>query len=264
MKASTENVLVTGAGSGIGRELAKLFLADGARVWAVGLVERELDELKRELTASGDRLVTLPRDLSAPDAAKRLIETCDAAGFEIDALVNNAGFATFGDFVDTDSGRLEAMIALNIVTLTNLCRIVGARMKARGSGGILNVGSIAGMVPAARFAAYGATKAYVNQFSFALRAELRPYGVNVTCLTPGATQSGFAQAAGIATFDRFSMLKLLFARRAASSPAHVARAGYRGFRNRHAQVLVGRGALTSGLVSHLLPLRILPALLRHL
>jgi NAD(P)-dependent dehydrogenase (short-subunit alcohol dehydrogenase family) len=66
MKASTENVLVTGAGSGIGRELAKLFVADGARVWAVGLVERELDELKRELAASGDRLVTLPRDLSAP------------------------------------------------------------------------------------------------------------------------------------------------------------------------------------------------------
>lgn len=258
-----EVVLVTGAGSGIGRELAKLFHADGAHVHAVSLLAHELASLTDELDPSGHRLSTRVEDLSTPDAAARLVASCERDGLVVDVLVNNAGFACFGEAVELDPARVSTMIALNVATLTELSMRFGRAMKARRSGSILNVGSIAGMVPAPRFAAYGATKSYVNAFSFALREELAPFGVNVTCLTPGPVATNFAKAAAIDTFDGRSLLKSFFAVGGASSPAEVARAGHAGLRAGRAHVLAGRGAWLSSITTRLVAQRHLPKILKH-
>jgi uncharacterized protein len=256
----TEHALITGAGSGLGREFVRLALQDGARVLAVSLLEEELDKLRADFSQFGDRLTTSAQDLATPDAAEGLVAWCDAEGFQIDTLFNNAGFAVFGDVVDADLERVESMIGLNILSLTKLSALVGARMKARGRGNILNVGSTAGMLAAQRFAIYGGSKAYVNMFTVALRAELAPSGVNVTLLTPGATATKFAHAAHIDTFGGKSMMKDLFAKGQASSAADVARAGYEGMRKGKAHVLVGKGAGFASLASRLVPLAAMPRL----
>jgi short-subunit dehydrogenase len=259
-----EMVIVTGAGSGIGKSFTRLFLADGAHVLAVSLVPDELDRLREEMAGVGGTLVTHVQDLSVPGAAEALLAHCDAQGWQIDTLVNNAGFATFGDVVETDLSRIETMLRLNVMTVTALSSLFGARMRTRGRGNILNVGSTAGMVPAVRFAAYGATKAYVNAFTVALREEMRPHGVAVTCLAPGPVQTKFAEAAEIDRFDGTSMLKKWFASGRGSTAEDVARAGYDGMRDGKAMVLAGTGSGLAALARHLVPQSLLPRLMKNM
>ncbi|MGE0385630.1 MAG: SDR family NAD(P)-dependent oxidoreductase [Gammaproteobacteria bacterium] len=256
-------VLITGAGSGIGRELARLFAADGALVVAASLEPDELEALRSELRSRGSDVVTIPIDLAQPGSAARLAAACDAQGLEIDTLVNNAGFACFQDVVDEDAGRIASMIALNVTTLTQLSALFGRRMKERRRGAILNVGSTAGMMPSTRMAAYCATKAYVNSFTYALAAELEPFGVTVTCLTPGATATNFARNGGIEAFQGRSILKSLFERGKAGSPVEVARAAIAGLRAGKRQVLVGKGALLASIASRLIRQSAIPGLIRN-
>lgn len=259
----TETAIVTGAGSGIGREFTRLFLEDGSRVLAVSLLESELDSLALEFSSHGDRLLTLTMDLSRHEAALELERHCDEQGLDIDILVNNAGFACFGDLCDLDLDRVTTMIELNAVSLSRMCLIFSKKMKHRGGGSILNVGSTAGMLPAARLSAYAGSKAYVNAFSFALREELAPYGINVTCLTPAAVASKFADSADIMSFQGKSMLKDTFKAGKASLPEDVARAGYDGLRRGKAQVLTGKKAWMVGILARLVPARHLPRLMRN-
>lgn len=258
-----EMILVTGAGSGIGLEFARLFLKSGAKVLAVSLLQDELDQLQAALDPEGERLKTLVMDLSVPNAAAILFEWCQKQLIIVDTLINNAGFACYGDTVDLDMKKLNNMLILNIVTLTELCRLFGEDMKQRRRGHILNVGSTAGMIPAPRLAAYGASKAYVNSFSYALRAELAPFSIKVTCLTPGTVQTKFAQSGDFLTFNGKSRLKGEYASGKASSPAEVAEAGYRGLIAGKAQVLVGRGARIASVASRLIAQRTLPNLLKN-
>lgn len=259
-----EHVLITGAGSGIGREFTKLFLKDGARVLAVSLLESELKQLQDDLDPKGLQLSTLQMDLSEAGAAERLYAHCKSNAIRVDILINNAGFACFGDVVDTSMAKMTSMIALNVVTLTQLSMLFGKDMRERRSGGILNVGSTAGMMPAVRFAGYGATKSYVNTFTYALAAELKPYGVKVTCLTPGATATKFAQSGDILSYQGKSLMKDMFAAGKAGSPVTVAAAGYRGLRAGKTHVLVGTGAFMAGLMSRLLPQHAIPQLLKNI
>ncbi len=134
------------------------------------------------------------------------------------------------------------MLELNVVNLTKLTHLFGKEMKSRRSGSILNVGSTAGMIPLARFAAYGASKSYINTFSFALRAEMAPYNVNVTCLIPTAVATNFAQTANIASFVGKSVLKDLFAQGKVSRTDKVAEAGYQALRQKKASIVTGNGA----------------------
>jgi short-subunit dehydrogenase len=258
-----ETVLVTGAGSGIGREFARRFMADQSTVIAASLVAAELEELQAEFKQSSERLITIQIDLSKPDAAAVLVDECGKRGLLIDVLINNAGFACFGDAVDDDLGKISAMIALNVVTLTKLSVLIGRQMKANGRGNILNVGSTAGMMPSARMAAYCATKSYVNTFSYALAAELAPFGVRVTCLTPGATATKFAQSGGIANFKGQSMLKTMFETGKAGSPVEVARAGYAGLRAGKRHVLAGKGAKIAAVISRLVHQSSIPGLFKN-
>ena len=256
-------VLVTGAGSGIGRELVKLFLADGSKVLAVSLLDAELERLTVDVASSAERLQTLQMDLAEPASAEMLLSWCLDHDWVPDTLVNNAGFACFGEAVDLPLDRVTAMLELNVATLTKTSMLFGSLMKDRRRGSILNIGSTAGMVPATRMAAYCATKSYVNTFSFTLAAELKPYGVTVTCLMPGATQTNFARAGGIDDFKGKSMLHDMFAKNKAGSPAEVARGGYDALAKHKRHALVGKGSLLASILSRAVPQQRLPDLIKN-
>jgi short-subunit dehydrogenase len=260
----SETAVVTGAGSGIGREFVQLLIADGSPVLAVSLLQAELDQLRHDVPAPEGQLSTLCMDLSEPDGAERLLAWCHERSVTVGMLINNAGFACFGEAVNQEASRVASMIALNVTTLTKLAILFGAEMKRRRRGRILNVGSTAGMVPYPNMAAYCATKAYVNSFTLTLAAELRPHGVIVTCLAPGATQTRFAEAGGILAFDGSSRMKDLFVAGQAGSPTEVARAGYRGLLAGRNFVLTGKLSVTASLVNRLLPQAVIPGLRRRL
>lgn len=150
---------------------------------AVSLLADELDALRRDLDPGGGRLTIKQADLSLPRAAEDLIQWCDDENFDVDILINNAGFAIYGEPTQVDLDRIETMIGLNVVTALKLSVLFGRRMKARRSGKILVMGSTAGMVPTARLAAYCASKAFINCFGWSLAAELRRAGVDVTVVT---------------------------------------------------------------------------------
>ncbi|AEF37824.1 ketoacyl reductase [Mycolicibacter sinensis] len=258
-----KKVIVTGAGSGIGKEFTKLFLQDGSRVLAVSLVQSELDQLSTDFGFAADRLETLQMDLSKPDAGETLLRWCHEHDWVPDTLINNAGFACFGDAVDLEADRVANMLELNIVTLTMTSMLFGQEMKARRSGAILNVGSTAGMVPSTRMASYCGTKSYVNTFTYALAAELKPFGVTVTCLTPGVTQTKFAEAGGIDTFKGKSLLHNVFTNNKAGSPVEVARGGYDALLAGKTHALVGRGSRLATLLARAVSQKRLPTLVRN-
>jgi short-subunit dehydrogenase len=258
-----KTVLVTGAGAGIGKEFTKLFLEDGSRVLAVSLLQDELSQLKTDFGFAADRLHILQTDLSHSDAPAALVQWCHDNDWFPDTLINNAGFGCFGDAVDLDPERVANMLRLNVITLTMTSMLFGREMKARRSGKILNVGSTAGMVPSTRMASYCGSKSYVNSFTFALAAELKPFGVTVTCLTPGATQTKFAQAGGIDTFDGKSLLHNMFEKNKAGSPAEVARGGYDALAAGRTHALVGKGSRVAAVLTRVVSQKRLPTLLRN-
>lgn len=258
-----QKVLVTGAGSGIGKEFTKLYLQDGSAVLAVSLLQDELDRLPEDFRFGASRLQTLQMDLAKPDAAGALLQWCGENAWFPDVLINNAGFACFGEAVELPTERVADMLELNVITLTMTSMLFGREMKRRGHGRILNVGSTAGMVPSTRMAAYCASKSYVNSFTYALAAELKPYGVTVTCLTPGATQTKFAQAGGIDSFNGKSLLRNMFDKNKAGSPSEVARAGYDALSAGKTQARVGTGSTFAAVAARVVAQKRLPTLVKN-
>jgi uncharacterized protein len=196
--------LITGASAGLGVEFARQLSKRGHRLVLAARRKDRLDELAREL--GNARTVAI--DLSKANAAAKLVADVEAAGEQIDVLVNNAGFGLIGRFAELDARRLRQMIDLNVGTLTDLCRAVAPVMVARKSGAILNVASTAAFQPGPNMAVYFATKAFVLSFTEALHEELRPHGVHVTCLCPGPTRTEFGDVAGFGgngMFDRVAM-----------------------------------------------------------
>lgn len=199
MQTQTQSVgtaLITGASSGIGLELARLFARDHHDLVLVARSKAKLDALGRELSQQyGVRVHVVAEDLARPDAVDRVVARVEALGLSIDALVNNAGFGHFGSFAEGEWSKELDMIQVNMVTLTALTKRLLPGMVARKHGRVLNIASTAAFQPGPLMAVYYATKAYVLSFSEALSAELEGTGVTVTALCPGPTQSGFqAQA----------------------------------------------------------------------
>lgn len=188
--------LVTGASSGIGRAFAVLLAERGHDVVAVARDEARLRELAAEL--GDDRVEVLPADLATSAGRQRVEERLGDRSRPVDVLVNNAGFGNTGSFVDLDPGAEEAQIEVNVVALARLARAALPLMIERGSGGVINVASIAGFSPAPGNATYGATKAFVIALSLALREELRGTGVRCVALCPGFTRTEFQARAGYA------------------------------------------------------------------
>ena len=196
--------LVTGASAGLGVEFARQLSKRGHALVLAARRKERLDELAKEL--GNARVVAI--DLSEADAAAKLMADVEGAGEEVDLLVNNAGFGLIGRFAELDAARERQMIDLNVGTLTDLCRAVAPQMIARKSGAILNVASTAAFQPGPKMAVYFATKAFVLSFTEALHEELKPHGINVSCLCPGPTRTEFGEVAGFGgngLFDRVAM-----------------------------------------------------------
>lgn len=190
--------LITGASSGIGLELAKLFAADGHHLVLVARSEGKLQELANTLQQQYQvRVHVLAKDLSDYRTAQAIFDWCNDSGISIDYLVNNAGFGDFGFFATSDWAKQEQMINLNITALTYLTRLFLPGMVQRKNGKVLNVASTAAFQPGPTMSVYYATKAYVLHFSEAIANELEGTGITVTALCPGAFESGFQAAAAM-------------------------------------------------------------------
>lgn len=207
VETTGRRALITGASSGIGKELARLHAGRGGSVILVARSKDKLDVLAAEFQERYQvQAEVIPADLSEPDAAKDVFDTIRSRGLSIDYLINNAGFGGRGLFHERDWETDHAMIQLNVVALTALTRFFLPFMVQRGSGRIMNVASMAGFLPGPLQAVYYATKAYVLSFSEAVAEEVRGTGVTVTALCPGATHTGFSAVAdleGTPAFQHF-------------------------------------------------------------
>ncbi len=231
---STETVLITGASTGIGRELARQFAAAKSNLVLVARRRERLEELAAELRKQhGVEAQVVAADLGRADAPQAILERLTRDAVTIDVLVNNAGFGALGPLAELDLGRQMEMIQVNVAALTHLTRLLLPGMIQRRRGGILNVGSIAGFQPGPFMAVYYATKAYVISFSEALADELSGSGVTVSCLCPGPTVTEFAETAKMGHTLLFKLRPM--------TAGQVAEAGYRAFRR--GKVLVVPGVL---------------------
>jgi short-subunit dehydrogenase len=227
-----ETVLITGASSGIGLELARCFAADGAALVLVARTREKLEALAARLREQhGVSVYVLTKDLAHPRAPDEIAEELTRNGIDVDVLVNNAGFGLGGTFAELELAAQMDMIQVNVASLVKLTGLLLPGMKQRRGGGVLNVGSTAAFQPGPNLAVYFATKSFVLSFSEALHEELAASGVSVTCLAPGPTATGFA--------ERASLEKSLLFRFNVQDAASVARAGHRAFRRGKALVIPG-------------------------
>ncbi len=194
--SASTTVLITGASSGIGAELARQLASRGHGVTLVARRADRLEELAAELTERHQITATvIPCDLGDAVARAELIDGL-SAGPALAGLCNNAGYGISGKLVNNDAERERQMIELNVVAVHDLTVRVVAGMIERGSGAILNVASTAAFQPLPGFASYAATKAFVLSFSEALNAELSNTGVSCSALCPGPVKTEFAGVAG--------------------------------------------------------------------
>ena len=214
--------LITGASSGIGRELAKLFARDHYDLVLVARNSSRLaqaaDELQRQF---GIVAKSFPVDLTSGSTPRFLFDQLAREGVTMDVLVNNAGYGKLGAFEEVSAEESLGQIQLNITALTHLTKLFLGPMLEKKSGKILNVASTAGFQPGPLMAVYYATKAYVISFSEALANELQGTGVSVTCLCPGVTDTEFQKRAGTEQTKLFRQMRPMDAKT-------VARDGYRG------------------------------------
>ena len=227
-----ETVLITGASSGIGLELAKLFAADKSHLVLVARRRDKLEKLAQELrSASGVECRVLPQDLADPAGPRAVFAELTAIGVTVDVVVNCAGFGFLGAVSEIPVQRQVDMVQVNVSSLTHLTTLFLPGMLERGRGGILNVGSVAGFQPGPNMAVYYATKAYVLSYTEALAEEVAGTGIQVSCLAPGPTDTGFGSHSGLEHSLLFKLGML--------DAATVARAGYRGFRRGKVLVIPG-------------------------
>lgn len=195
-----ETVLVTGASAGIGKEVARVFAAQGARLVLVARRGERLVELAAELQKRhGAEHRVEVCDLVAPLAATSLVARLKREGWMPDVAVLNAGFGLHGPFLEQDPTRQVEMVALNVTSLTELAARLSPHMVERRRGGLLLVASLAAFQPMSYFAVYAATKAYVLSFGEALAGELAPAGVKVSVYCPGPVPTEFRDVAGSPT-----------------------------------------------------------------
>jgi len=224
--------LITGASSGIGRELARIHAERGGDLVLVARREKALNELKSKLEQKHSiQVLVIVKDLTTPTAAREVYEAIKAEGIQVDYLINNAGFGGQGTFHERDWNTELAMIQLNIVALTELCHLLIPEFVERKSGRILNVSSTASFPPGGPLqSVYYATKHYVTAFSHGIAQELKGANVTVTTLMPGATETEFAKTSGMEK-------TVLFSKTASSLP--VAQDGYDAMLKGQLEVVTG-------------------------
>jgi len=218
--------LVTGASSGIGREIARLLSARGYDLVVVARRRDRLETLAAELRAKHSVDVhVVPADLARDDGPDHVVGILHDLELDVDFLANSAGLGHFGPYVETDPRQEQEMIHVDVVALSRLTKLLLPGMVERGRGRVLNISSTAAFFPGPLMSAYFACKAYVLSYSAGLAEELRGTGVTVTCLCPGPFLSEFQSVAGT---DRSQLQKnsvLLTVERAAETGVRAAFAG---------------------------------------
>src|SRR5499433_4047744 len=210
--------LVTGASSGFGVEFAKLLAERKANLVLAARRTEPMEMLSEQLRQSHRVHVVIERiDLGVPGAAAELKSRLDRRDIAIDILLNNAGHGLYGEFLDQPLQKTLEMLQLNLMALTELTHIFASDMKKRRSGHILLTASLLGYQAVPGYAAYAASKGYVLLFGEALHAELKPFGVSVTVLSPGAALTSFGEVAG--QNNTFILRTLMM------EPSRIARAG---------------------------------------
>ncbi len=215
-RAARPLAIVTGASSGIGFELAKRCAAEGFDL-LVAADDPRIDEAGRTLAQAGGRVETVQVDLATPEGVDRLLAAVKDR--PIDALLANAGHGLGRAFLDQDWDEIRHVIDTNVTGTVYLLHKVGREMAGRGHGRILITGSIAGFMPGTYQAVYNGTKAFIDMFAYALRAEVQGRGVTVTCLMPGATETEF--------FERADMTDTKVGQAEKDDPADVAENGFK-------------------------------------
>ena len=215
-----KTALITGASSGIGKELARVHCKNGGDVIIVARREAKLNDLKNELEDKFKiNCITIVKDLSVHGSAKELYEEVTAKGITVDYLINNAGFGLRGKFHELPWKKQHQMINLNMTTLTELMYLFLPDMIQRNSGRILNNSSTASYMPGPLQAVYFATKSYVQFLSNAIAEELHDTKVTVTNLMPGATDTEFAKTADM---DKTEMFQKPFSARKVAEDGYKA------------------------------------------
>jgi short-subunit dehydrogenase len=238
--------VITGASSGIGAELARVFAARGYPLVLTARRHERLEALGEEIgQAHGVPVEVMALDLGDREAPQDLHEMLQERGIAVHTLVNNAGFGLRGHFATLPHERQMAMIDLNVTALASLCRLMLPGMIERRRGGILNVASTAAFQAGPSMAVYYATKAFVLSFSEALYEEARPHGVTVTALCPGPTESEFAATADLEKTKLFN--------RGIMSAADVARIGIEGYEAGRAIVVPGAANRMGAVGAQLFP-----------
>jgi short-subunit dehydrogenase len=211
--------LITGASSGIGLALAREFAREGHDLIIVSEDEQGLAAAAAELGSGIAKVAVMPKDLSRTGAAQELYDEVRAKGLSVDFLVNDAGVGLKSDFARLPVGKLSEILHVNIFSTAMLTRLYLADMLARGTGKILNLGSIAGFEPGPTMAAYNASKAFINSLCDAIAEEIKDTPVTITCLAPGPVDTPFFERAGMAdAFVRQPSIMM--------SPEEVARQGF--------------------------------------
>lgn len=243
--SNNKYALVTGATSGIGYELARVFAQNGYNLVIVARPSDELQAKAAEFASQyGVEVIPVGKDLFNENAASEVYEEVKTKGITINVLVNDAGQGTFGRFIEEDLQRQLKLIYLNIISLTSLTYFFLKDMVARNEGKILQLGSTVSELPAPLQAVYGGTKAFILKFSEALINEIKDTDVTITVLQPGVTDTDFFNKAGAQDS------KLIQDKSSMSDPADVAKEAFEalmkgddkvvaGFKNK-AQILMGK------------------------
>ncbi|GAB3332925.1 SDR family oxidoreductase [Hymenobacter humi] len=229
--------LITGATSGIGRELANCFAKDHYNLVIVARNQRELEQTASELRHQyGVQVLPIAKDLFHPDAPFEVYDEIRDRGIRIDALVNNAGQGQYGQFTTTDINRELDIIQLNIGAYVIFTKLFLQDMVARNDGMILQVSSIGGELPGPLQTVYHGTKAFVTSFTEAIREEVKGHNVKITALLPGVTDTDFFRKADM------ERSKLVADGASKADPAKVARDGYEA-------LLAGKDKVISGFMN---------------
>ena len=220
--------MVTGASTGIGYELAILCAKEGFDLIVVA-DEPQIEEAAKQFQNYGAEVHAVQADLATREGVDKFYNA--AQGRQVDALLANAGHGLGGSFLDQDFDDIKHVIDTNVTGTVYLIQKVGNDMRSRGQGRILITGSIAGYTPGTYNAVYNASKAFIDSFSFALRAELEDSGVTVTCLMPGATETEFFERAGMEDTEVGQSKK--------DDPVDVAKVGFEAMMNGEGDVVSG-------------------------
>lgn len=243
-------VVVTGASSGIGAEIAREFTRRG---YGLVLVARRADRLRDLAEELGGRAHVLPADLSNRDERAALPDQVAALGLQADVLVNNAGLATVGPVAASNTEAELKLIEVDVAAVVDLCSRFVPGMVERGQGAVLNVASVGAFGPVPGQASYGAAKAFVLSYTQAMREELRATGVTAAALCPGPVKTGFGDRAGIPDDEaEKSLPKFLW-----EDVDAVARAAVDGLASGKGVIVPGAANRIASVINHYMPRRLL-------